>query len=689
MSKSKKKIGSGAIGRFLRWPLILSVVWACLIVHLAFVNTQAAIYAGAYFAAYLLLVLVYYFVRRAHLQRELIAYAADYHCVQSKMLSELEIPFAVLDESGHLLWGNDEFLEIIEDERAARKNIQNVIPSLPFKKASDQGKDVEFLTEVGERKYRAVMRRENLQDAKQGSDELALPELVPLEDDAPVIMLYLHDETELRHYMKENQEEKAVVALLYVDNYDEVLESVEEARRSMLTALVDRRVSKYMSQFDALVKRTEPDKYLILFRAKYLDAMKENKFQIMEDVKSVKIGNDISPTISIGISAGRKTYTENYEAARAAIDLALGRGGDQTVLREGENITYFGGKNASLEKNTRVKARMKAHALKELIEAKDHVVIMGHAMGDADSLGAAIGVYRIAKTLGKRAYIVLNERTRTIRPLLGRFENNPEYEEELFVRSERAKELVDAETLLAVVDTNRPNFTECPQLLNQTSTIVNIDHHRRIGGETIDNAVLAYVEPFASSACEMVCEILQYTGDGIKLKPAEADALYAGIIIDTDHFLAKTGVRTFEAAAYLRRNGADMSRIRKAFRSDRDEVMFRANAIGNTEIYRGCYAIGQCTGEGMESPTVLGAQVANELLDITGIKASFVLTPFNDKIYISARSIDELNVQLFCERLGGGGNPSVAGAQLPGATLEEATERVKAVLDEMTEKGEI
>ena len=683
----KKQKGSRFLGGLLAWPLILGIFWIGLIVHLVLTQQMtAAMIAGGYFAVYLLCGILYLVIRRKRLQREMVLFAAEYYESQERMLNELELPFGVLDRKGRLLWGNEEFCRIIQEIEDAERNITYVIPNLPYKNAWESETDTEFVTELGERQYRMVMHR--MVPGEMPADEETPETKLPAGND-PVLLLYLHDETVLRRVMKENQEEKAVLGLLYVDNYDEVIAGMDESRRSMLTALIDRRVNKYFSQYDCLVKRTETDRYLILFKQKDLEAMKENKFQILEDVKGVKAGENLTPTISIGIAAGRKTYGEAYEAARAVIDLALGRGGDQAVVREGAAIQYFGGKNVSQEKNTRVKARMKAHALQELIEGTDLVVIMGHKMGDADSLGAAIGVYRIAKELGKRAYIVINERTRTIRPILERFEGNPDYESELFVNSDRAMQLVNAETLLVVVDTNRPNFTECPELLTMANTIVNIDHHRRIGGETIDNAALSYVEPFASSACEMVSEILQYTGDGIRLKPAEADALYGGIIIDTDHFLAKTGVRTFEAAAYLRRNGADMSRIRKAFRSDMNEVMFRARAIGKTEVYREAYAIGECNGEGMESPTVLGAQVANELLDITGIKASFVLTPFQDKIYISARAIDEVNVQLVMERLGGGGNPSVAGAQLSGCTLHEAREKVKGVLDAMEASGDL
>ncbi|WP_343210277.1 DHH family phosphoesterase [Anaerolentibacter hominis] len=686
MDGKKNKI-KGALNQYFRWPVIVAVVWIVLDVHAFFVDKRFAALISAYFAVYLIAVVVYYYCRRNRVLKDLVKFAGNYHCLQTKLLKELELPFGILDEKGRLLWGNDDFMEVIQDQAKAKKNISHVITGIDWNKIPDTEFDTQIHTTIQDKSYNVVLRRmrlrqEDLSLGRRGDD------MAVFENNTNVIAIYLHDETELMHYIKENKEEKMIVGLLYIDNYEEVLESIDEVRRSLLIALVDRKVNKYMQNYDGIVKKLEKDKYILIFKAKYLGEMQANKFAVLEDVRSISIGNEIAVTLSVGIGVNRETYLGGYESARAAIDLALGRGGDQAVVRDGEKILYYGGKNVSVEKNTRVKARVKAHALRELIEAKEKVVVMGHAIGDVDSLGAAIGIYRIAKTLNKRAYIVINEITRSVKPVLDRFTNNPDYEEDMFINSAQAKELMTANTLLVIVDVNRPNYTECPDLLSMTNTIVVLDHHRRTG-EAVKNAVLSYIEPYASSACEMVAEILQYTGEGIKLRQTEADAIYSGIMIDTDNFLTKTGVRTFEAAAYLRRNGADVTRIRKAFRSDMTEYRARAEAIRNTEIYLEHYAIGDCDHVGVESPTILGAQVANELLDITGIKASFVLTPFNNKIYISARSIDELNVQLVMEKLGGGGNPSVAGAQLKDCTLSEAKEKVKAVLDQMQQEGDL
>jgi c-di-AMP phosphodiesterase-like protein len=426
----------------------------------------------------------------------------------------------------------------------------------------------------------------------------------------------------------------------------------------------------------------------VIFQQKFLPFLQSSKFSILEDVRGVNIGNEMSVTISLGLGVNADSYSSSYEYARAAIDLALGRGGDQVVIKDREKISYYGGKSITVEKSTRVKARVKAHAFREFVEAKDKIIVMGHKIGDVDSFGAAIGVYRIAKTFNKKAYIVINEVTSSLRPMMSKFVGNPDYEEDLFLKNDQVKEIADSNTLLVVVDVNRPGYTECEELLDYTKTIVIFDHHRQTN-EAIDSAVLSYIEPYASSTSEMIAEILQYIGGNLKLKPVEADALYGGIMIDTNNFLTKAGVRTFEAAAFLRRSGADVTRIRKLFRSEMTEYKIKADAISSTEIFMKHYAIAVCAGSEVDSPMILGAQVANELLDIKDIKASFVLTDVNGKIYISARSIDEVNVQVVMEKLGGGGHLSVAGCQFENSTIPDAIEKIKKTLATMLEEGEM
>ena len=478
-----------------------------------------------------------------------------------------------------------------------------------------------------------------------------------------------------------------IAGLIYIDNYDEVMESVEEVRQSLLVALIDRKINKYIGDVDGIVKKLEKDKYFIVIRKESYQKFKEDKFSVLEEVKQVNIGNARSATLSIGLGLSSATYAQSYNYARIAIDLALARGGDQAVIKDCHGITYFGGKKEQTAKNTRVKARVKAEALREFIVSKDQVLVMGHKIADADSLGACMGIYRAAKELKKKAHIVMNDVTSSIRPLYDEIVESPVYEDDIFLTSEKALEYVNDSTMVVVVDTNKAQMTECPELLKRIRTIAVLDHHRQ-SSMVIENAVLSYVEPYSSSACEMVAEVLQYIVEDIKIPSVEADCLYAGIMIDTQNFMNKTGVRTFEAAAFLRRCGADITRVRKMFRDDMESYRAKAETVKNMEVYRREYAIAQSPSD-IESPTVLAAQAANELLDINCIKASFVLTVFKGKIYLSARSIDEVNVQVIAEKLGGGGHINSAGAQFDHTDMDEAIRTLKATIDQMIEEGDI
>ena len=531
--------------------------------------------------------------------------------------------------------------------------------------------------------YRVDMKKIALEDLVDGLDGVER-----LTDECYVIALYFFDVTELAQFKQENYEQKPVVGLLYMDNYDEVMDSVEDVRRSMLEALVDRRITKYISSIGGLIKKLEKDKYILVVKRKDLETMEADRFSVLEDVKTVNIGNTINMTVSIGIGTNCGDYAKNCDAARVAIEMALARGGDQAVVKEQEKMSFFGGKTQRAERNTRVRARVKAQALRELISTRERVIVMGHKMPDIDSFGACIGVCRAAQQAGKPAHVVLGDRNSNIRPWIEVLEEECGYDEKFFLTHDQAIEMTNQNTAVIVVDTNRPSMTECEQLLYLTKTIVVLDHHRQ-GTEKIENASLSYIEPSASSSCEMISEILQYYDDTIKLKPEEADCIYAGIIVDTNNFVAKTGMRTFEAAAFLRRNGADMTRVRKSFRNDMDTYKARAEAVRHAEAFMGCYAISVCPSAGLENPTVVGAQAANELLNIIGVKASFVLTDYNNVIYISARAIDEVNVQIIMERLGGGGHMNIAGAQLPGADIDEARVKLKEVLTQMTKEGAI
>lgn len=682
MKKTNIKL-KGKLRRYLNWPLYLTIVLILMDIAMYAQNIQMGAEFSGFIVLYFIIVLVSGRRNRPLLINELVNFATQYGTVQKQLLNDFEIPYALLDYNSRFLWMNEKFTEITGKEKNYHKSVTTVFPSLT-KDILQKSEALESINVMlDDRNYRISMKRIYFDTVTKDSSIVAIND-----NDEYLTAIYLFDETELNRYIKENEEQKLVAGLVYIDNYEEALESIEDVKRSLLIALVDRKVNKYFTEIDALVRKIEKDKYFVVFKYKYLEQLSADKFKLIEDVKSIKVGNEMAITLSIGVGAGGVSYTQNYEYARMGIDLALGRGGDQVVVKEGEEVTYYGGKAKQVERNTRVKARVKAHALREIIESREHVVIMGHAISDVDSLGAAIGVYCAARVLGKKAQIVLNEVTTSLRPLVECFTEEKGYPADLFIKNEEALLITNKNTLVMVVDTNRPSYTECPELLNRTDTICVFDHHRQ-NSEVIENPVLSYIEPYASSACEMIAEVLQYFSENIKLEPSEADCIYAGILIDTNNFMTKTGVRTFEAAAYLRRAGAEVTRVRKMLRNDMAAYKARAEAVRHAEVYRGSFAISVCPADNIESPTIVGAQAANELLNIVGIKASFVLTEYQGKIYISSRSIDEINVQLIMERVGGGGHLNVAGAQLTNCTIQEAKRIIQDTIDEMLEEGDI
>lgn len=671
----------GQLKWYLAWPLLLSLFLMFANVAVLLVSWQAACMMLPFTITYIVMSAWLRVYSRKRVLGGLVEFSAEYAWIQKQLLTEMALPYALADDDGRIVWMNQAFQDIIAREKGARKNLISLFPEVTKTDLAVDNETAQVHTSFGEYKFRLDLQPIFV----SGTEEEDIEALVSRQK---LLAVYLFDETENLRYRQEITDERMVAGLIYLDNYDEALESVEEVRRSLLTALIDRKINKAIGSIEGVVKKLEKDKYFFTIKQKYMEQLEEERFSILEEVKAVNIGNEMAVTLSIGIGMGGDSYSQNYDFARAAIDMALGRGGDQAVVKNGSRIQYYGGKSQQLEKATRVKARVKAHALRELVETKDRLLIMGHQMSDIDSFGAAIGIYRIAVALNKKAHIVINQVTSSVQPMMDRFLDNPEYPEDLFLKGPQAAELVDNNTMLVVVDVNRPSITDAPELLKMVKTIVVLDHHRQ-SSEVITNAVLSYVEPYASSTCEMVAEVLQYIADGIRIKPAEADTMYAGIVIDTNNFTNQTGVRTFEAAAYLRRSGADVTRVRKLFRDDMADYKAKAYTITSAEVYRDSFSIGVCPAEGLHSPTIVGAQAANELLEIKGIKASVVLTEYQNTIYVSARSIDEVNVQVMMEQLGGGGHRTIAGAQLKDGTIEDAKRRVKEVIDQMLQKGDI
>lgn len=677
----------GTLRSYLRWPLLLGILLVVMNVQIYTVNIKAGFIMSAYVIVYLLIAVILYYFKRGALLKDLVDYAMRFHVTVNQTAANLDIPFVLLDPDKCCIWQNKKFHQFFSPELGKKYHISEAIPALTdkaFPASLDETGEMHF--QWDDLYFKAVLQQVALEKApenlRENAGEIGIGNTL--------YIVFIYDETEIVHCIRQNYDQRLDIGLLYIDNYEDAFSSMDDVRRSLLSLLIDRKINKYMSRIDAVTRRLEKDKYIFLFQHKFLSVLQTEKFSLLDEIRNINTNDDNTITISMGIGVQADTYLKRQEYARSAIDIALARGGDQVVIKTKDNVVYYGGKNVRQEKNTRVKARVKAHALRESIQAASRVIIMGHSLPDVDAIGSAIGIYCIAKALEKPTRIVVNEVTSSLAPLLHSFQNNKEYPDDLFVKSDEASDFIGngQNVLMIVVDVNRPSYTDAPELLPLVASTVVIDHHRQ-SEEYFENPTLSYVEPFASSACEMVAEILQYAGEEIRLKATEADALYSGIMLDTNNFMAKSGVRTFEAVAFLRRHGADILRIRKMFRSDLTEYKVQAQAIQNMELFMDSFAIAPCNASQCPSPTVTAAKIADNLLDLNGVRASFVLTEFNNKIYISARSIDELNVQVVMEKLGGGGHISSAGAQLTECTLEQAVDKLKSLLTRMKEEGDI
>ena len=592
---------------YLQMPLYVIALFVLCDIWMLTVSVVAGIVGIIFTAVYSVVVIVLYISSRVSSEAAYANRAMENGRVQKDLIREFPIPYAILDKTGRIAWANDEFAHITNTSKRKlmRLTAMQVFEGLTHEMIPGEcDEPVHADIEYDGKEYRVEIKNirvnpdgpvDSVQEQENSEHEEEMENL-PVTEDQPqekktikrkkhtgvtnFTAMYLFDMTERNKLAKENEEQKLVTGLIYIDNYDEIFDDLEEVRHSLLVALVDRKINKYMANVDAIVRSFEKDKYMFVMPKKYLPQLQENKFALLDEVKAINIGNDLPLTLSISLGTEYKSFIEDFEAARSAMELALGRGGDQVVLKSNDKITYYGGRSQGTEKSTRVKARVKTLAFKELLETKEKVIIMAHKNPDMDAFGSAIGVYRMVNSMNKEAHIVINEVSSAISPIYGNFTANSMYGDDMIINNEQAIEMINADTMLVVVDVNNPSLTECEELISYAKTVVVFDHHRQTK-DVIANATLSYVEPFASSACEMIAEMLQYMDEKIKLRPSEADAMYAGILIDTDNFLTKTGVRTFEAAAYLRRSGADVMRVRKMFRSDIDSYRQKADGSRN------------------------------------------------------------------------------------------------------------
>ena len=593
------------------------------------------------------------------LKLEVIKEVQQLATIKDTMFVNTQIPVTIVENNGAIRWFNKAFSSICSEEIIAGKNIKEIISDIKVNEFSDIDTIPNKLISLGNRRF-----------------DVSIEKVEVTEDIVrPVYVLYFVETTENEILKQQINDERCMMGYLCIDNIDEITYSIEEVRRPMLLAIIDRKINLWFKEREVVITRVERDKYIMVFNRKELEKMEQTKFDILDEMRHIQVGNELPVTVSLGIGYNLSSLNNSKEDARIAFDLAQGRGGDQAIIKHHDKYTFYGGKTKEVEKSARVKVRIKAYAFKELLHEADKVFIMGHKGMDMDCLGAAMGVYRAAAIIGKKAQVILREPNFAIEALYDR------------IIPEDAEREIKKDTLLVVVDVHRKSYVECPELLDKFEKIVVFDHHRR-STDFIEDAVLTYVEPFISSTCEMISEILNYLTDKIKLTTIEADALLAGITIDTKNFVFKAGVRTFEAAAFLRRNGADSTRVRMLFQDDMHAYKARAAAIKDTEIWQGNMAISDVNSM-VPHANIIAAQVADELLNIKGIEASFVLTPQEEYIVISARALKDVNVQRIMELLGGGGHLGIAGAQIKDVSLEQAKILLKDAINKYFEEGEM
>lgn len=577
----------------------------------------------------------------------------------------LPIPYAVLDIRGHLLMCNEKFAEVFPEREQMRPVLERIMKK--------NGKGEGAALDIAGRFYEAELKNCDV-TAENGAV-------------GAVLTLTLTDVTKQRELERQMADSETVVGMIFLDNYEEVADGLDEDRLPILSAVIDRKLNQFALELDGVVKKLEKDRYILLLSNGKLEKLKERKFDILNILREINVGEHIPVTMSMGIGVGGGSLETAMRNAKAALDLALGRGGDQVLIKEGEKYLFYGGKAGEMGRNARIRARVKADALWELMGEASDVLVMGHRNADLDSLGSCMGICAIAEAMGKKCRIIMNEVSAGVERLCENMEQAGHYESRLMKDADAAR-LMEEKTLTVVVDTHRSSMVEGPQVLAAAKKIVLFDHHRKSTTDFIEQAVLIYHEPYASSTAELVTEMIQHFGKKIKLKPIEADALLAGITVDTKNFCVKTGAITFEAAGFLRRNGADSIRVRLMFQNDMDAFKAKATAVRDAEVFRGNMAISVCPAD-VENSTLTAAQAADDLMNVAGIKASFVCCKVGDTVYISARSFGEINVQRIMEKLGGGGHFTVSGAQLKGCTLEDAKEKIRGAIEEYLEEEAI
>ncbi|MBO5955276.1 MAG: DHH family phosphoesterase [Clostridia bacterium] len=574
-------------------------------------------------------------------------------------------PLVITDMSGKINWYNDWFRSVIGEADLFGRDVVELLPELQISAFVETNEHTRVNLTIGDNYYEIwgnVAKNATLTNRDS------------------LVVLYFIEKTEEVRMAKLREDEQLIETIVIIDNYDEVLKETPDTNHGALLGEIESKIGSWVALGNGIMRKYERDKYIVLFNNKEFEKIMENKFAVLEEVRSINHENKIPATLSIGVGRSGVDVAENDKYARLAIDMALGRGGDQVVIRDSANFTFFGAKTREVEKRTKVRARVMAHALRELVDNSSKVLIMGHSNSDMDSLGASIGLFKAVKSRDKDAFIVIEQSQSNAKMMLQEFKTIPQYED-AFISGEHALNIFEKETLVIVVDVHRPGMVECPELLQHAENVVLIDHHRK-SEDFIENPVLTYHEPFASSTCEMITEILQYIQENERLTKQEAEALYAGIFMDTKGFTFKAGVRTFEAASYLRRMGVDTVNVRKFFKTNIDSYIAKAEIIRTAVVFKDNIALSYLYEE-CPDMAVTVAQAADELLNISGIEASFVLAAAGNRVLISGRSLESVNVQVILEKLGGGGHITIAGAQLEDTGIEQADIMLREAIEEV------
>lgn len=585
-------------------------------------------------------------------------------------LVNLPFPMLIIGKKGNILWYNQNFSQVLSNQDILDKNINDFIKELNIRQVLEGKKNSFKYVKLQDSYFDIYTNIVEGNESKVSNKE-------------KMILVYLYDVTDFYHMMTSVDENKETVMLIEVDNLDEVIKSTEEDKKPILIAEIEKVINSYSQNLNAMSKKYDSNKYVLSVQNKYIQKEMEKKFDVLDNIREIDIGNKLTVTLSIGIGRGGKNPIENQKFAASAKDLALGRGGDQAVVKNGEKLSFYGGKTKEVEKRTKVRARVIAHALLDLINESSAVLIMGHVNMDIDCLGAAVGIYSTVNSLNKQCNIVLDEVNNSIKIIMEKLKNEKDYNN-AFISTIDAIDKLDEDTLLILVDVHSKGYVEDIRLVERAKKTVIIDHHRK-SSNFVEGTLLSYIEPYASSTSEMVTEMIQYMSDKPQLKILEAEALLAGICVDTKNFYFKTGVRTFEAASFLRKLGADTIDVKKLFSDDLDTYLKRYEIIKSAEVINGI-AISICPPD-IEN-IVLAAQAADELLNITGIHSSFVFAKIEDDIHISGRSLGDINVQVILEALGGGGHMTMAGAKLKSNTIEEAVEKLKNAIDKYLREGD-